>query len=669
MDQSSNHRAYRRITIAFVALLLAFLLGANEAASQNASVTTGCEDLSGADPSKLELKTMMQPGPHDDPRRFAIVIGNDYPGQRTANGRYQHSNDAVPSLKNGSNDAKAIAAIFRNHQFWTACFLNVTANVNERILNAATEIGDKKTNGLTLYYFAGHGFALEDQTYGVGDGATLESAEALVRSSLNVSDIVSFLHSREAPVVAIFDMCREKLIPQTSGAGRAVANQALPSAVPFSVERGMLIQYSTKPNDFANDMPALKNGLYAKIFLDHMPNAPGLSVEVLLNDKVGTDVAKGLQINGTWYRQVPTAYAYPEDWTKIALFDLAKSPYLDQAMHKLQAIEVWIDGDSISTMANEVCNFIADIRVPVSTSQEHPAVAHFSATQVLQFIDRLQEKMTVAGYPCPQVGPKSASGTPPIPEGIETFTVPPIVHVATKSALVKTVGYKPNLTKKIADYSSIKKGSWIATNSTPLLIGSTSEGNYVLEKKTPTDLSVGYTTPAVGSVQLNAKEPIVFSMPINPVNVAPIFTKDQVLFHFQKASPDLDELERIRSELNALKQSSSDSRFLLILPQVNGDGRLEEARLRTLRVISVLAELNQQGISFQRVIIPPNNQSQLIKLSSLGQDQMLLKAVVQNQSYLNQLTPDALQSSFHAPLSDGALLMYKYKASAGNSHQ
>ncbi len=210
-----------------------------------------------------------------------------------------------------------MANIFRNHQFWTACFLNVTANVNEAILTAAIDIGDKKTNGLTLYYFAGHGFALGEQTYSVGDGARLQSAEALVRSSMDVSDIVSFLHSREAPVVAIFDMCREKLIPKTSGAGRALANQPLSGAAPFTVEKGMIIQYSTKPNDIANDMPALKNGLYAKVFVDHMPSAPGLSVEVLLTDKVGTDVAKGLQINGTWYRQIPTAYAYRKTGARL----------------------------------------------------------------------------------------------------------------------------------------------------------------------------------------------------------------------------------------------------------------------------------------------------------------------------------------------------------------
>ena len=55
---------------------------------------------------------MMQPGPHDDPRRFAIVIGNDYPGQRLPDGKYQRASDAVPALKNGSNDAKAMANIF-----------------------------------------------------------------------------------------------------------------------------------------------------------------------------------------------------------------------------------------------------------------------------------------------------------------------------------------------------------------------------------------------------------------------------------------------------------------------------------------------------------------------------------------------------------------------------
>ncbi len=342
------------------------------------------------------------------------------------------------------------------------------------------------------------------------------------------------------------------------------------------------------------------------------------------------------------------------------MFDVAKSPYLDQAMQKLQEIEGWIDADSISTMPNIVCGLIAEIRVPASTGPEHPAGAHFSATEVLRYIDRLQSKMTSAGYSCPQVETKAE--TPTIPEETETFTVPPIVHVATKSAVAKTVGYNSDLVKLAG--SSIKKGSWIATNSTPFEIGSTA-GGYVLEKTAQANLSVGYTTPAIGSVQLNAKEPVIFSIPISPTNMAPIFTKDQVLFHFGKASPDLDELERTRSDLSVLKRSSPNSRFLLILPQVNGDGQLEKARIRTLKVISVLAELNQQGIPFQRVIIPPDNQKQLIKLSSLDQDQMLLKVVVKNQSYLDQLAPDALQSSYHAPLSKGALVMYKYKASIG----
>jgi hypothetical protein len=660
MGQSRNHRACSRTTLGFVVLLLV-PLGPSKAMAQDDSVTAGCQDLAGADRSVIELKTMMQPGPSDDSRRFAIVIGNDYPGQKLPDGKYQRASDAVPVLKNGSNDAKAMANIFRSHQFWTACFLNVTANVNEAILTAALDIGDKKTNGLTLYYFAGHGFALGEQTYSVGDGAKLLSAETLVRYSLDVSDIVSFLHSREAPVVAIFDMCREKMIPKTSGAGRALANQPLAGAAPFTIEKGMIIQYSTKPNDIANDMPALKNGLYAKVFLDHMPSAPGLSVEVLLTDKVGTDVAKGLQIGGTWYRQIPTAYAYPQDWSKIALFDVAKSPYLDQAMQKLQVIDGWIDSGSISTMPDIVCKFIADIRVPASTSPEHPTGAHFSATEVLQYIDRLQVKMTGAGYSCQQIEAKAE--TQPAPDGTEAFTVPPIVHVAAKSVVAKTVGYDANLIK-FTD-GSIKKGSWLATNSTPFEIGSTSEGRYVVEKTAQADLSVGFTTPVVGSVQVNAKEPAVFSIPINSSNVTPVVTKDQVLFRFGATSPNLDELERTRKDLAILKRSSPDSRLLLILPPVNGDGGLEKARLRTLRVISVLAELNQEGIPLQRIIIPPDTQSQLIKLSSLDQNQMLLKVVVKNQSYLDQLTPDALRSSYHAPLSNSALVMYKYKASIG----
>jgi uncharacterized caspase-like protein len=216
--------------------LLSVVLGySGEVHSDPRRTPSLCSDLQGSDVLSDALRARMLPIPTDKLRRFAIVIGNDYHGVSGGPNAHHSMPPPVPPLENATNDAKSISALLATYNFHVVCFLNVTSDVNERILTISTTIGDAKINGLTLYYFAGHGFADSDQSYAVGAGATLESPRILESRSLSISDIISFLHSRDAPVVAIFDMCREWLpVPDQARTLKQRGYVALPS------ERGIL---------------------------------------------------------------------------------------------------------------------------------------------------------------------------------------------------------------------------------------------------------------------------------------------------------------------------------------------------------------------------------------------------------------------------------------------
>ena len=93
-------------------------------------------------------------------------------------------------------------------------------------------------------------------------------------------------------------MCREKIVPLTDNAGRAVGGEAQKPNVLLPTERGIYIQVSTLPTGYANDLPTQPNGLYARVFLEDLPHEVGTSVDTFLNNRVGTSLRQGVPVDG-----------------------------------------------------------------------------------------------------------------------------------------------------------------------------------------------------------------------------------------------------------------------------------------------------------------------------------------------------------------------------------
>jgi hypothetical protein len=636
VDKPHNGLFRYHDTLSLVLALLVFvsLASTQEALGQTPSPTE-CRDLLGLNPSRSDVKSLMLADSDDDLRRLAIIVGNDYLGRHQADGTYQPIPDSVPPLKNPTNDARAIARLLNEYHYKVECFLNVTADVNERILNAATEIGDDKTNGLTIYYFAGHGFAYNDQTYAVGDGATLESIAALERASLPISSIMSFLHSRSTPVIAIFDMCRERLRPEQDEQGRQIAQDLSPYK-PLPSAHGALIQYSTSPTSVANDLPKHSNGLYAMAFLANMPHEPGTPAETFLNDRLGSKLATGIDINGTIYKQVPNVVAYPDDWERIAIFDITNGAYLDNLVHELRDMSLWVDNNDPATLT-AVCQLLIQARDTVSAAPEHPAGAHFSATEVLAMLDALTDKISGKGHTC---GKTQASAQP------TSYTIPPIVYASTTPTTMTAHTQSGASTER-----SVSAGTWIVTSASSIVLRQSSQGLPITYAPT-IDLTQFFTPGSVdrvvnvaGKKFVVGRSPAVYSRQAEGTSATLISTADQVLLRFEPGEPDLAQREKTKDQLRTMMKFSANEKFLLIWPELNNEDRLDSIRLKALRVGSVLSLLRSLEVPLDRIIVPRISETELLNLTSLTKDEMLVKGVTQQGGLFQTLNTGALRSS------------------------
>ncbi|MGY4399241.1 caspase family protein [Bradyrhizobium sp. USDA 3315] len=569
-----------------------------------------CKDVMGQEATVPDIKKMIEAAPGGSARRLAIVIGNDYPDRKQPDGSFGRSLYAVPKLKNAGKDATAIAGLMIKLQFKVACFLNVSAKFHDRIITASTTVRDS-TNALTFYYFAGHGYAMGAESFSVGDGAEDDSKQSLRMGSLDQSSILAGLNSRGAPVIAILDMCRSQLSIVDAEGHRDLKEKPLDGYLPITKVPGLLVHYSTSPNDYAADMPSQPNGLYAQVFVDQTPRQPGVSAEQLLNDFVGKTLADGLQIDGKTYQQFPNLVAYPDDWRKIQIFDAATASTLDQVMAAVIGLEGMVEYGPASIAI--ACGMAIQIRDDWKAAAD-PVGSQTTVSQLEERIERLLQTMKDKGSPCPDILSKREASNP--------VTLPPLAHVAKTSIPVSAAGAPPNY---VSD-DRAKAGTWFTTNSVSLPIDVTKAGTFATISEFPIQLDSGFVSSS--KVQKPASKSDIYFTPIDSGTAKLVDTKDQVVVHFRPSDAGIIEPEKLVASIKKTLKPTTKLVFIL-LPTNDARERnyLDRLRLGSLRILGIVGELAKAGVAYNQIVTPGRDQQTPIEVSTLQADEALIKVV------------------------------------------
>jgi hypothetical protein len=594
-------------------VMITLVLGAwTPAAADNAPSAEAalCRDVAGQEANVPDIKKMIEAAPGGSARRLAIVVGNDYPDRQQPNGSLGRSLYAVPKLKNAVRDATAIAGLMIKLQFKVACFLNVSAKFHDRIITASTTVRDS-TNALTFYYFAGHGYAMGAESFSVGDGAEDDSKESLRMGSLSQSAILSGLHSRGAPVIAILDMCRSQLSVVDAEGHRGTNEKPLEGYQPISKVPGLLVHYSTSPNDYAADVPSQSNGLYAQVFLKETPSQPGVSAEQLLNDFVGKKLADGLLIEGKTYKQFPNLVAFPDDWRKIQIFDGATASKLDSVMGAVITLESMVEsGPAAIAIA---------CRMAIQIKDDWKAAADLvgSQTTVSQLegrIEKLLQTMKDKGSPCPDILSTK--------EAWNSVTLPPLAHIAKASIPISAAGAPPNYVGE----DRAKAGTWLTTNSVSLPIDITQAGTFATISNFPIQLDSGFVSSS--KVQKPTSKSDIYFTPIDADTAKLVDTKDQVVVRFLPSESGIVEPAKL---VSAIKKTLKPSTKLVFILLPTNDAReknyLDRLRLSSLRMLAIVGELTKAGVAYSQIVTPGSDQQTPIEVSTLQSDEALIKVV------------------------------------------
>lgn len=179
-------------------------------------------------------------------QRYALVVGNaNYP-------------KSIGRLKNSVNDAVDISKVLKTLGFEVSL---VTDGSLEEIEKAVSDLSRRvQEHDTVLFYYAGHGVALEGENYLLPVSSGISDAIDVKYKSLNLSYVLDRLDRGSSGVtMVVLDACRNNPFPVSRGAMRA-------GLVQSSGPVGTIIAYSTAPGDVALDGDG-RNGLYTKHLL------------------------------------------------------------------------------------------------------------------------------------------------------------------------------------------------------------------------------------------------------------------------------------------------------------------------------------------------------------------------------------------------------------------
>ncbi len=187
-------------------------------------------------------------------RRIALLIGN---------GSYRD----IP-LKNPANDARDLAAALTPLGFEVTLLVN--ANKREMI-TAIGDFGNRVTNRVALFFYAGHGMQIKGENYLIPIDARIRSEPDVEFECIPLARILGHLDYQKSYLnIVILDACRNNPMARSFRSfHRGLAMVSAP--------KGTIIAYATSPGQVAYDGKG-RNSVYTKNLLKYI-SQPGLSIE------------------------------------------------------------------------------------------------------------------------------------------------------------------------------------------------------------------------------------------------------------------------------------------------------------------------------------------------------------------------------------------------------
>ncbi|RDK02788.1 hypothetical protein DLM46_11100 [Paraburkholderia lacunae] len=197
-----------------------------------------------------------EPTDHVDPRRVALVIGNG------ADGRYP---DQVG--ENAPRDALAMRDQLRAYGFDVIMRIDATP---QQMQQAIAEFRQRlHAGGVGLFYFAGHGMQVGDETLLIPAGIDTRSPARLIGEGVDLRSVLQAMRAPRADPLnlVILDTC----LSNPFSAPAKIATPALPG--------NTLIAYATAPGGFAAD--GARHGVYTGALLRALADAPSQDLHEL----------------------------------------------------------------------------------------------------------------------------------------------------------------------------------------------------------------------------------------------------------------------------------------------------------------------------------------------------------------------------------------------------
>lgn len=188
-------------------------------------------------------------------QRTALIIGN--------------SDYSYSPLKNPVNDATDMANLLKKMGF--DVILKVNAN-QEQMEQAIDNFGRKlKDEGVSLFYYAGHGIQLDGENYLVPVKAVINRQNDVRYKAVNLGQVLGAVEDATNSLnIVILDACRNNPLPRSfRSSSRGLARVEGP--------KGTIIGFATSPGSEALDGEG-DNGVYTKHLLRNI-NLPGISIE------------------------------------------------------------------------------------------------------------------------------------------------------------------------------------------------------------------------------------------------------------------------------------------------------------------------------------------------------------------------------------------------------
>lgn len=197
-------------------------------------------------------------------KRLALVIGNS---------SYQHTE----TLRNPANDASDVARTLRELGFEVLSGINQTKREMEALMR---QFGDKlvHSDGVGLFYYAGHGLQVNGENYLVPIDANIPEEDEVAYASVSVNFLLGKMISANNDFnMVILDACRNNPFARSWRKSRDIKEDKGLASMPSPT--GTMILYAAQPGSVASDGEG-RNGLFTEVLLKYIKQ-PNLEYEQL----------------------------------------------------------------------------------------------------------------------------------------------------------------------------------------------------------------------------------------------------------------------------------------------------------------------------------------------------------------------------------------------------